>query len=162
MFKQGDDQWITFDDVAPLVIDIDYKALLGGAYVEHASISDTFECAGQKVDGFIIFDASYRRARQSFEDSVTYEQDLRQLTPGPYGLGEACYFKGVPDSKTVPQMLFVRKNVYFSFPSSYVYPKTPEVRDQIYKVAYMLDSAVRDEHPAVTIIHMPKRLQKVK
>ena len=57
-------------------------------------------------------------------------------------------------------MCFIRKNVYFNFPSGYVLAKTPEVREQISKAAYALDSAVRDKNPAVTIVRMPKQLDK--
>ena len=164
----ADDDQIVFKDVAPLVVAIDYRALFGDAFKPAGDSSDKwlaaqpgFDCAGQKVSAFVVFEADSKRARESFEDGIIYEQDERPPKPGPYGLGEACYYKWAPWPNHVPEMHFIRKNVLFYFPNGNVLA-TPAVKERIYQVAYILDSAVRDENPAVTVIRMPKTLHKVK
>lgn len=152
---------LIFDEVVPRVVAIDYKMLLGDAYKGRQSIIEQIDCAGQTIGAFVVFDIDHNYARKKLEHTISAELDERERVKlGPYGLGEATYYKWVDFPKSVSELYFIRWNLYITFPSHYVFVKSPEVRDRIFEIAYKIDSAVRDEHPAVTLIHMPKVLHK--
>ena len=151
---------IVFKDVAPLVVAIDYKALFGDSYKGRQSIVEMFDFDGKAVSAFVVFAANSGKARETFEDGIMYEHNERPPIKGPNGLGEASYYKDVIAPNIASEIHFVRKNVVFYFPNHSVMT-TPEIKERIYKSVYMLDAAIRDENPAVTIIRMPKILQKV-
>lgn len=152
---------LVFDEVVPRVVAIDYKMLLGDAYKGQQSIIEQIDCAGQTIGAFVVFDIDHNYARKNLEHTISSELDERErVKPGPYGLGEATYYKWVDFPKSVPELYFIRWNLYVAFPAHYVFVKSPEVRNQLFEIAYIIDSAVRFEHPSVTVIHMPKVLRK--
>ena len=155
------DDDIYFKNVAPLVVAIDYKALFGDAYKGRQSIVEMFEFDARKVPAFIVFSADSKRARESFDDGLEYEQDERPPCAGPHDIGEACYYKGQPAPGDIPEMHFIRKNVLAYFPDGGIDGLKLGEEDRIMEGVKTFDSAIRDENPAVTVIRMPRHLHKI-
>ncbi len=155
-----DDQ-IVFDEVEPRVIAIDYKRLLGEAYKGRKSITELIDCAGQTVGAFVVFDIDPDYARKNLEHTITFELDDREsVRSGPKNLGEASYYKWVDYPDCVPELYFIRYNLYFNFPAGHVIVANQEVKKRIFEILFKIDNAVKNEDPSVTIIHMPKTLKK--
>lgn len=158
------DNVIVFDNVVPRVVAIDYEMLFGEDYLGRHSIIERFNCAGQDIGAFIVFDIDHIYARKNLEHTITFELDRQRkeiAKPGPEWLGEVSFYKWVDFNNTFPSLYFIRWNLYVSFPSYYTFLEGPEVRDSIFKKLRILDDAVKNEHPAVTVIHMPKVLTRV-
>jgi hypothetical protein len=158
-----DGKKIIFDEVIPRVVKINYAALFGKDYKGRKSIIELFDCAGQDIGAFAVFDIDQDYARKNLEHTITFElQDERmRMHPGPKGLGDASFYKWVDWKDTFPELIFIRWNFFCAFPSNYVYCPDTKVRKEIERKIFVLDEAIKNENPAVTIIHMPKVLEKM-
>lgn len=145
---------ICLGDVEPQVISIDYKALLGDTFKSMEWYGPWLNIDGQGLAVFMSFSPNAKAAREGLESS---KKTLGfQPIPAPADIGDSSYYQGAPwQPLDVSALYFTRKNVFIQIPMTHVVAKSPEVKKRVLEIAYIIDSAIRNESSSVNIIHMP-------
>lgn len=153
-----DNYQILMDNVEPLVVGIDYKALFGNDYKGKQWYGEVFNCAGQDVAIRVEFCRDANSVREEFEGALTSTGN--EPAPGPKDVGEIRYIQGTPwQPLDICCLTFVRGNVLVQVPQTNVVVKSPEVKKRIEEISKIIDAAIRDADPAVDIIGFPKMLR---
>ena len=145
-----DETGIYMDYVEPVVIDINYASLFGKAVKGKQWYGQVIDCLGHDVSILTDPHVDGVGARKMLEEELSSGP---MWGPGPHDLGEVRYSQG---SRYV---CFVRDNL-FILADRLTLPQTPEADKEFEAILYKVDSAIRDEDPVVTILRMPKLLQR--
>lgn len=131
MLWPGNDQ-ITFNNVEPLVLDIDWKALFGNDYKGKQWYGQIINCAGEDISVRVEICPDANSVREGLDGTLNSDGSI--VAPGPKDLGEVCYYQGAP------RLVYVRKNVLVQIPASFTQMKTPDVEKQLQAAASVVSN----------------------